>query len=125
MALSKGAKSSALINNETVTYGSTSTLSNPAVDTTNAVRVGVEVVLTYGANTVPARLDVYGSMDDTNYTTAPIGSYPLVLAASSTTRQEFPVTDFPRYLKFKVANPEPTAISLTGVYVYAQNQVIS
>lgn len=92
--------------------------------TSNAIQVGIEILCTFGAASKPGRLDVYGSFDDINYTTFPIGSYEMVLQASRVSRQEFAVVNFPPYLKFQLTNLD-TTIDITAISIFAERQYVA
>lgn len=128
MALSKGARS-ALFENVTVNYNNSTAISTTSIDTTATTQIAAEVRCTYGsAQTVGARLEVYGSLDDSTYGTQPFATYDLTMpATSSSVVQHFWISGAPRYLKFKIKNPD-TATSnanLSAVYLYLQQQTVS
>lgn len=125
MTLAKEAKSSALIDNVAVSANSASALST-MIDTSNAIQVAVEVLYTIGSvPTKCVRLDCYGSMDDTNYTTSPFASYDCPLpTAAGTFRHEFGIANAMRYIKFKVADTD-TSVTISSVCVYAQCQLVT
>lgn len=130
MVLTKETKTTVLDQLASITYGTSSDLVPASgIDTSAAIQVAAEVVCTYGsAQTVGARLDVYGSLDDTNYSTQPYASYDLTMpATSATVRQVFGIANAPKYLKFKVTNPDAVTsnANLATVSVNVQRQLIS
>lgn len=126
MTLAKGAPTVVISALASIAASATSAISTSSLDTTTSIQVAAEVLMTNGAATFNpnAQLLIFGSMDDSNYTTQPIATYDIVLEASATTRQEFSVMNAPRYLKAKVKNLD-TAIAITTISVSFQTQTVS
>lgn len=124
MTLAKAAPTTIINNLGPITQNSVTALSScTAFDTETAIQVTLEVVCTFGASALGAELYVFGSVDGTNYSSKPIGTYPVILEASATARQLFSVPHGPRYLKCTFKNLG--AVDITAVYVNAQAQTVS
>lgn len=125
MTLSKPSSGTTVLSEKTAAASGTTTLSEcTTTDTSNAIQVAAEVLATYGAATLGGRLEVFGSLDNTNWSTEPFAAYDLVFAASTTTRQVFGVANAPRYLRFRVRNLD-TSISITAISVNTAMQLVS
>lgn len=123
MTLTKDDPKVTLLENATAGASSATSLST-ALTLTNCIQCAIEVLCTFGAASASGRLDIYGSLDGTNYTTAPIAAYELVLAASATSRQEFGVANFPPYIKCMLTNLD-TGASITSISIFAVRQLVT
>jgi hypothetical protein len=98
-----------------------------AVDTSTAIQIACEVLLTYNsAATSGGRLEVYGSVDGTNYSTAPIATYDLEFAANTTKRNVVSILSVPKYIKPTVRNLDATTgHTITAITIKVQPQTVS
>jgi hypothetical protein len=98
-----------------------------AFDTSTAIQVACEVLCTYNsAATAGGRLEIYGSVDGTNYTTDPIAVYDLPFTANVTKRAEFSILSAPKYIKPTIRNLDGTAgHTITAVYISLQAQTVA
>jgi hypothetical protein len=95
-----------------------------AFDTSTAIQVVADVVVTYNsAATSGGQLEVYGSVDNSVWTTDPIGVYDIVFAANTTKRNEFTIVNFPKYIKATVRNLDATTgHTITAITIQLQAQ---
>lgn len=114
-----------LTNKSAAAGGTTATLlaDCTSIDTTNAIQVSVEVVATYDTPSLGGRLEVFGSQDNTNWSTQAYAAYDMVKETGAT-RQVFGVANAPRYLKFRVMNLDTTK-NITGIYINAAMQTVT
>jgi hypothetical protein len=98
-----------------------------AFDTSTAIQVACEVLLTYNsAATAGAQLEVYGSVDGTNYSSEPIAVYDIAFAANTTKRNTFSILSVPKYIKPTVRDLDSTTgHTLTAVYISLQAQTVT
>lgn len=127
MTLAKPASGTEVLANKTAAASGTTTLGDcTVVDSSNAIQVAAEVVATYNASaTLGGRLEVFGSLDNTNWSTQPFAGYDMVFeSAGATTRQVFGVANAPRYLRFRLRNLD-TGQSITAIYVNVALQTVT
>jgi hypothetical protein len=95
-------------------------------DTDTWIGATIEIIATNGAASANPNLQIwiYGSQDGTNYSSQPIQYCDVVLEASATTRQEFPVITVPKRLKCKVKNLD-AAVAATSITVKIQPQTMA
>jgi hypothetical protein len=98
-----------------------------AFDTSTAIQVVCDVVLKYNsAATAGGQLEIYGSVDDTNYTTDPIAVYDIPFTANTTKRAEFSILSAPKYIKPTVRNLDATSgNTITEITIKLQAQTVS
>lgn len=123
MALSKPSSGTSLLTAGSAAASNVSGYST-GIDTSNAIQVAVEVILTYGAATLGGRLECFGSLDNTNWSTEPYAAYDIVLAASATTRQVFGVANSPRYVKFRVRDLD-TSVAISAISINSAMQTVA
>lgn len=126
MTISKPVSGTEVLANKTVAGGGTNatTLTDcTATDTTNAIQVAVEVVATYDTPTLGGRVEVFGSLDNSNWTSQPFAAYDMVVETGAT-RQQFGVANAPRYLRFRVKNLDTTK-SISGIYINVAMQTVT
>lgn len=131
MALTKAAPTTLINALASLAGGAESTITATTGDcptgfeTTAAVQVAVEVTCTWDASgNTGSTLKIWGSMDDTTYSTRPIASYSLLSTAGETDVQTFSVIHAPKYIKVSILNSDDT-YAITGITVKAQAQVVS
>jgi hypothetical protein len=95
-----------------------------AFDTTSVIQLTCEVLCTYNsAATVGGQLEIYGSIDNSNYTTSPIAVYDLPFVANTTIRAEFSVLSSPKYIKPTVRNLDSVSgHTITAITIRVQPQ---
>jgi hypothetical protein len=91
-----------------------------AIDTTGYIGVVFDVVVTYNASaTVGGRLDIYGSSDNSNWSSDAIFSFDIPFVANTTRRGQFTFWGGPRYLKPTVYN-NSSGYTITAITIDAQ-----